>query len=411
VVERIVRSPSVERPVITRARSQRSIENDGRIIRSAISVANKNGLDGLALSEVAKKAQLTTGALYGRFEDNEDLLVNLVTDEIAPKLKRFLDQAMHECREMNNSSTLVDHLSLDTRNDPCVALGVEGLVAAQRNDALAEILLPEVAGWLDSYGINENANPVDIAKSAVTLALIFGTVMHRFVDDEFEQWPLALPTLASGISRATSSSKSADAYSYSSISADTGNAVRDALIMTTADIIAKVGYERTTVARIARRSGLTTGSIYNVYLSKQDLIVDSIDTLLRRTRQESLDFESEGLNRRDLGFGFAAHFAAANIADRRQWHRFRHEAFIAARTNSVVRKTIRQVHRDELAVAVDLFSVMNVPRELIQAITATSQALSLGFSLVIQLAPMATRGDYQAISESFYRELSGFLHS
>jgi hypothetical protein len=54
---------------------------------------------------------------------------------------------------------------------------------------------------------------------------------------------------------------------------------------------------------------------------------------------------------------------------------------------------------------------MNVPRELIQAITATSQALSLGFSLVIQLAPMATRGDYEAISESFYRELSGFLHS
>ncbi|MFM8870275.1 MAG: TetR/AcrR family transcriptional regulator, partial [Actinomycetota bacterium] len=284
MVERIVRAPSVERPVITRARSQRSIENDGRITRAAISVANKNGLDGLALSEVAKKAQLTTGALYGRFEDNEDLLVHLVTDEIAPKLKGFLDQAICECQDLNNSTTLLDHLSLDTRNDPCVALGVESLVAAQRNDALAEILIPEVTTWLESYGIHESATPVDIAKSAVTLALILGTIMHRFVDDEFEQWPLAIPTLARGISGTVASSKSTDAYPYSSIAADTGNAVRDALIMTTADIIAKIGYDRTTVARIARRSGLTTGSIYNVYTSKQDLIVDSIDTLMRRTR-------------------------------------------------------------------------------------------------------------------------------
>lgn len=399
------------RPVVTRARSQRSIENDGRITRAAISVAHKNGIDGLALSEVAKKAQLTTGALYGRFEDNEDLQVHLVTDEIAPKLKMFLDSVVGECRESGDSLTLLDYLSLDTRNDPAVALGVESLVAAQRNDALAEILLPDVTTWLESYGIHERVTPVELAKNAVTLALILGTALHRFVDDEFDQWPLALPTLVRGITKSAPSSRSTDGYSYTSISADTGNAVRDALIMTTADIIGKVGYERTTVARIARRSGLTTGSIYNVYTSKQDLIVDSIDTLLRRTRQESLDFESEGLSRRDLGFGFAAHFAAASDTDRRQWHRFRHEAFVAARTNGVIRKTIRNVHRDEVKIASDLFSVLNIPLELIQAITATSQALSLGFSLVIQLAPIAKRGDYEAISESFFREIVGYIPS
>jgi AcrR family transcriptional regulator len=411
VVDRIVRGSLDNRPVVTRARSQRSIENDGRINRAAISVANKNGIDGLTLSEVAKRAQLTTGALYGRFEDNEDLQVHLVTDEVAPKLKAFLDRAVRECRESNDSPSLLDHLSLDTRNDPSVALGVESLVAAQRNDALAEILLPVVASWLESYGIHERATPVELAKSAVTLALVLGTVMHRFVDDEFEQWPMALPTLTRAIAGASPSSKSADAYSYTSISADTGNAVRDALIMTTAEIIGKVGYERTTVARLARRSGLTTGSIYNVYPSKQDLIVDSIDTLLRRTRQESLDFEFEGLSRRNLGFGFAAHFAAASDVDRRQWHRFRHEAFVAARTNSVIRKTIRNVHRDEVNVAVDLFSVMNLPLSLIQAITATSQALSLGYSLIIQLAPVAKHGDYEATSESFFREIVGFIRS
>ena len=399
------------RPVVTRARSQRSIENDGRITRAAISVAHKNGIDGLALSEVAKKAQLTTGALYGRFEDNEDLQVHLVTDEIAPKLKMFLDRVVGECRESGDSLTLLDYLSLDTRNDPAVALGVESLVAAQRNDALAEILLPDVTTWLGSYGIHERVTPVELAKNAVTLALILGTALHRFVDDEFDQWPLALPTLVRGIAKSAPSSRSTDGYSYTSISADTGNAVRDALIMTTADIIGKVGYERTTVARIARRSGLTTGSIYNVYTSKQDLIVDSIDTLLRRTRQESLDFESEGLSRRDLGFGFAAHFSAASDTNRRQWHRFRHEAFVAARTNSVIRRTIRQVHRDELNVAIDLFSVLNLPLELIQAITATSQALSLGFSLVIQLAPVAKHGDYEAISESFFREIVEYIPS
>lgn len=411
MVDRIVRGSTDNRPVVTRARSQRSIENDGRITRAAISVAHKNGIDGLALSEVAKKAQLTTGALYGRFEDNEDLQVHLVTDEIAPKLKMFLDRVVGECRESGDSLTLLDYLSLDTRNDPAVALGVESLVAAQRNDALAEILLPDVTTWLESYGIHERVTPVELAKNAVTLALILGTALHRFVDDEFDQWPLALPTLVRGIAKSAPSSRSTDGYPYTSISADTGNAVRDALIMTTADIIGKVGYERTTVARIARRSGLTTGSIYNVYTSKQDLIVDSIDTLLRRTRQESLDFESEGLSRRDLGFGFAAHFAAASDTDRRQWHRFRHEAFVAARTNGVIRKTIRNVHRDEVKIATDLFSVLNIPLELIQAITATSQALSLGFSLVIQLAPIAKRGDYEAISESFFREIVGYIPS
>ena len=69
------------------------------------------------------------------------------------------------------------------------------------------------------------------------------------------------------------------------------------------------------------------------------------------------------------------------------------------------------MHRDEVNVAVDLFSVMNLPLSLIQAITATSQALSLGYSLIIQLAPVAKHGDYEATSESFFREIVGFIRS
>lgn len=80
----------ISRPVASRARSQRSIANDTLILNAALQVANQSGLEALSLSLVATHARLTTGALYSRYEDNDDLQASLYLDRIESPFLNFL---------------------------------------------------------------------------------------------------------------------------------------------------------------------------------------------------------------------------------------------------------------------------------------------------------------------------------
>ena len=60
-----------------RQRSARAANNDLAIRDAAVRLILRVGVDGLAIRDVAKEAKLTHGALYARFEDVEELLVDV----------------------------------------------------------------------------------------------------------------------------------------------------------------------------------------------------------------------------------------------------------------------------------------------------------------------------------------------
>src|SRR6202161_4995046 len=67
---------------------------------------------------------------------------------------------------------------------------------------------------------------------------------------------------------------------------------RDEIALVACQVVASHGFERTTVARIARAAGYTTGMVAHYYESKQDIILEALRLILKRI-EERLTRERE----------------------------------------------------------------------------------------------------------------------
>ncbi|NBQ45863.1 MAG: TetR family transcriptional regulator, partial [Actinobacteria bacterium] len=68
----------IDKPTISRrAPSQRANANTVRVLKAIMRNASEFGIDELSATRVAKLSGLTTGAIYGRFEDHDEMAVEL----------------------------------------------------------------------------------------------------------------------------------------------------------------------------------------------------------------------------------------------------------------------------------------------------------------------------------------------
>ena len=81
---------SQQQPVVRRAASQRSTRNAAAILKAITQECIANGLDGIVASSVAKRAGLTTGAVYSRFENSDEMLIALWENVVAPEFQTFV---------------------------------------------------------------------------------------------------------------------------------------------------------------------------------------------------------------------------------------------------------------------------------------------------------------------------------
>lgn len=74
-----------------------------------------------------------------------------------------------------------------------------------------------------------------------------------------------------------------NAHYHGRVTKDTvGEDIGDRLVSSAVEVFAEAGYDRATVAEIARRAGVTTGAIYSRYRGKADLMADALGTHLVR---------------------------------------------------------------------------------------------------------------------------------
>lgn len=390
----------ISRPVASRARSQRSIANDTLILNAALQVANQSGLEALSLSLVATHARLTTGALYSRYEDNDDLQASLYLDRIESPFFEFLDTALQAFLTGEDNTALNNLLESGSVIPPEIILGLEALIISHRNGALEEVVTPIMNQWLARWGLVSESTDIDIARVTVALGTILGILLHKFAEIEFVNWQLPIFGLSRAVHDAKPSTTPLPEFEFIDFHATSVNEIRNVLAMAAAEIIGKIGYSSATVSRIARRSNLSTGTIYNTYESKEDLLVDALSMLLHLNRQETLDHETQGLESNNLVDGFSAQFSAGLLASRHKWQRFRHESFLAARINPRVRGVIAQVHAAEIATARKTFPDGKFPLEILDGIVIGGQALSLGYTLILDSCEQSRRGDYLGITEA-----------
>ncbi|MCX6531571.1 MAG: TetR/AcrR family transcriptional regulator [Actinobacteria bacterium] len=389
-------------PVARRAKSARSLANSVKVLDAVRKNATKVGLDELSAGSVAKLCGLSTGSIYSRFEDADEMAIALWEQVIKQPFKQRLQRGVDYIYTPNSSRLVIDEEATFKADfetpDELSKLGVEFLVVAKRNNAIGEVVIPEVSAWFNEFGLNQANTERNNAAIALGLSASIGTAMRAFVLGSNSDW-LAI---ARGIRDAVTAARRAapltrppDLPLPKLFEIETGNPVRDALIIAVGQVVATSGYSRATISRIVRKSGLSNGSLYNLYANKEELTDDAMQMTLAYASGVNREGNriAESQHRADRGLGNS--FALGLMPGRRQWLDFRLECLIASRNHSPTRTKFKESlisSRDALA-----SSMPDIPREIVNLLSSGEQAIGLGFTALDLFTRQLPRCDFYSI--------------
>jgi AcrR family transcriptional regulator len=262
------------------------VANDARILTAALEVLRADGYDGLGMSHVARAAGLnSTGALYGRFENVAELAVWIWTEQASCALRSISERAIAllDAPEIDGTTvTEAQAIAAElTTPDNALRAAIELLAVASRVEELEEVVRPDVEAIIAAAGGTIDATPRRRAQVLGQLSLAWGIGLLSLPSTapELEWWMLVAGSTGLAHDR-TRSRKAGEPIEVPEPMPDTGEPVRDVVLQSAAGVVARTGFERATVSRIARRAGYSTGVIYEYYERKDDMIAELVEVLL-----------------------------------------------------------------------------------------------------------------------------------
>lgn len=332
-------------PAAPRRRSASSQLNDALILDAGLQEIEAVGVDRFGMSAVARRAGLTTGALYGRYESGAELAAAVWNVRVRDRHFELLDNAIAAMVDRAVPPVLEELLAELASPAVETVIALEILGTARRIDELEEVVLADVNQWMTHWGAGPRTRRRRRRAQVIyTLANVWGMLLHQGPGQRRLDWSSTLRGLRRSFGRPYDEpSDRLVATDAQVVRAHTDDAVQDALIDAVAAIVSRVGLERATASRIARRAGLTSGAIYGRYESKEALLEHAIDSLLPRRLTDDLGLLAEIRVAADPGVLTAQTVASFLLPSRREWRRFRIEAYLAARTHPHVATTLDRV--------------------------------------------------------------------
>ena len=385
--------------IARRAKSARSLTNSAKVLDAVRKNATKVGLDELSAGSVAKLCGLSTGSIYSRFEDADEMAIALWEQVVKQPFKQRLQRGVDYIYDAHLSIDGEATIKADFENpDEISKLGVEFLVVAKRNNAIGEVVIPEVSAWFNEFGLNQANTERNNAAIALGLSASIGTAMRAFVLGSNSDWLAIARGIRDAVTaarRATPLTRPPDLPLPKLFEIQTGNPVRDALIIAVGQVVATSGYSRATITRIVRKSGLSNGSLYNLYENKEELTDDAMQMTLAYASGVNREGNqiAESQHRADRGLGNS--FALGLMPGRRQWLDFRLECLIASRNHLPTRTKFKESllsSRDALA-----SSMPDIPREIVNLLSSGEQAIGLGFTALDLFTRQLPRCDFYSI--------------
>jgi TetR/AcrR family transcriptional repressor of uid operon len=123
------------------AREEAPASTRDRILAAAAEVFAERGYEGAAVSDIARRAGFTTGAIYGRFRDKAELLLEVVRGVLESQQEAAVvaAQGANGADMSKRFAELVGEF-VDADRAASRALVLEAHVAARRDDTVGELL-------------------------------------------------------------------------------------------------------------------------------------------------------------------------------------------------------------------------------------------------------------------------------
>jgi AcrR family transcriptional regulator len=113
-----------------------------RLLRAAAQVFGERGYDGATVAEIARRAGLTTGAIYSRFADKAELLLDAIDAASSDEVRALFSGSPRNERATDVLAAIGTHL-VEPESKPSSLL-LEAFVAARRHPELSARLLRRV---------------------------------------------------------------------------------------------------------------------------------------------------------------------------------------------------------------------------------------------------------------------------
>ena len=266
----------------TRRRAD-AARNDDLLLDAALELLREKGPDRIAALDLARLAKLTTGAVYARYENNEEILVGLWQHRISGPMRAFFEASLPAIHPGPNRAE-AQAIIAKTISNPHGPLrpGIALLIASSRIPELHEIIVPEVQNWLRDMGISDDRSDIPSLQKLSTISFVLGCLYFAAADMfDFADWEAVKP-LAHFVLENPHTGEVPDVSGATppSIVVVTDNEIRDALVNGAARVIARGGVERATTQRIARAAGLPPSALFSEYRTRQALFGDVAEKLL-----------------------------------------------------------------------------------------------------------------------------------
>jgi TetR/AcrR family transcriptional repressor of uid operon len=386
---------------MNRRRSAASQENDTRLLDAALDEIVEVGVDGLGMSGVARRAGLTTGALYGRYENVNELAAGVWTSCVRDEHFAFLDAALRTLVGSDGAipvSAIVRELASPGRT---TVAALELLATARRIDELDEVVAPDVERWLRGWGATVRARDSRRrAQVLFTLGSLWGVLLHALPRARRTDWPTVFERLGrSYLQPYDEPDTRLEPERTDAVRAETGDDSESALIDSVSIIVARVGFERATTSRIARRAGFTSGAIYARYKTKDELLAHAVDVLLaKRFADDLVTNRDTYFKEPDVGAATARIFGGYLAPARREWRLFRIEAQLASRHRPQLAATLDRVQERAIRDYLDALGARTAgERRVLDGLARFAQLIPLGLAFVDLVAPASAGTDWRYV--------------
>ncbi|NQW68098.1 MAG: TetR/AcrR family transcriptional regulator [Acidimicrobiaceae bacterium] len=376
-----------------RSKSAAQKKNADNLLNAMFDEANKFGLDNLRSARVAALAGLTTGAIYSRYENADEMLIALWQERVGtPFLQHIRDVVQYVQGVLPTKHPVLRMLE---RPSATLRLGAEFLVVAARNDAVAEVVTPAVVAVLDDLGLNEHSDALAGAIVMISASAAIGTASRSFITGTNPGWSSSLLALRSAATRAVPLPHEPFPYDMPGDQINTGNPIRDLLLTSAEQIVGRVGFRNATVTRIARRAGFSTSAIYQMWPDKDAMLDEAIHetSLLDFGQNARAKVAASTTARGDFGFSDSWYFGL--MPSRRLRHNFRLECVIASRHRPSTRRELQEYVKSADSILHVTFP--KIPHATIAQIASMEQALGYGYLTLNPFVSQASQLDYFSI--------------
>ena len=372
------------------ARTARALENDRRILEAATSLINERGVDSLGLRDVALASRLTHGALYSRYENVEELLVDLWSCRLGAEVERLITLAASAAR---SGSIDGDDLRWVTEPGPELRAAMHLCMVTSRIDELGDVVPGQVQAWFEAAGAFDESGGDPILLGLASL--LFGAVVVAPVhSDGSEPVSNAVRWVRAGSGGASPDGPPPEPARAVPYVFGVADEALGALLHAAVDVVSRSGLQQATLKRIGRVAGYSPSTAYHFYETRDDLLLDMVTRCVWHSRGPS-----------SLSVGASAIEAAAIMAGatRPEATRFRRlilEFLLAAHHDERLARVVDEADSAALAQSAVAISPHPSFRPVAIIVLRASRDVAVGLSLIADLIDLQDI-DWRAFATAF----------